>query len=110
MNKFEFKHLKEGVTFGCNSRPLNFHILTYLKRNENDLIFFDSTNGSVVVFDKDNFVRGLVTKADTPYAKKKPVFEFIEVLPKRVFDVVKANSIFKKPKHIKINYSSKNRA
>lgn len=68
------------------------------------MIFFDSTNGSVVVFDKDNFVRGLMTEANTPYSKKKPVFEFIETLPKRVFDVVKANSIFKQPKHIKMTY------
>lgn len=110
MTKFEFKHLKEGVTFGCNKRPLNLHVITYIKRSENDLYFFDSTDSSVIVIDKDNFVRGLMTESTTPYSKKTPIFEFIEVLPKRVFDIVKANSIFKKPKHIKINYPSKNRA
>lgn len=110
MTKFLFKNLKEGVTFGCNEQPLRLHIITYLKRDKDDLFFFDSTDGSVVIMNKDNFVRGLVTESTAPYSKKTPVFEYIENLPKQVFDVIKANSIFKNPKHIKINYPSKNKA
>lgn len=109
MTKFLFKNLKEGATFGVNERPLCLHVITYLKRNDDDLIFFDSTDASVIVLNKDNFVRGLATESTAPYSKKAPVFEFIEILPKNVFDVVKANSIFKNPKHIKIDYPSKNR-
>lgn len=109
MTKFLFKNLKEGATFGVNERPLCLHVITYLKRNEDDLFFFDSTDASVIVLNKDNFVRGLATESTAPYSKKAPVFEYIENLPKRIFDVVKANSIFKNPKHVKITYEKRNR-
>lgn len=105
MTKFLFKNLKEGATFGCNEQPLRLHIITYLKRDNDDLFFFDSTDASVIVLNKDNFLRGLSAESTAPYSKKTPVFEYIENLPKHVFDVVKANSIFKNPKRIKITYS-----
>lgn len=110
MTKFLFKNLKEGATFGVNEQPLRLHIITYLKRDNDDLFFFDLTDASVIILNKDNFLRGLATESTAPYSKKTPVFEFIEIVPKHVFDVVKANSVFKNPKHIKINYSLKNRA
>lgn len=89
MNKFLFKNLEAGMAFGINQKPLAFHVITFIKRADDCLYFFDSTTSELIHFNKDNFVRGLNTPCDSPYSVKTPCIEFIEKIPDDVFNVIK---------------------
>lgn len=92
MNKFLFKNLEAGCAFGINQKPLTFHVITFIKREEDNLYFFDSTTSELIHFNKDNFVRGLNTPCDSPYSVKTPCIEFIEKIPDEVLKVIKATT------------------
>lgn len=105
MKKFHFKNLKEADTFGINQKPLAFHIVTFLKRVDDNLYFFDSTVSETIYFNKDNFVRGLSTPTDAAYNKKTPCIEYIETIPDYVFEVIKHNANYSYAKETKLYYN-----